>query len=232
MFIAWGGRAVEYLREKGVPSARIIVAPPAVPKTCISCSRYEKDALKRKWGVAGKKVVLFMGYFTKRKGVLDLVKAFTRLGRTDAVLIMAGDGPEMKRIKPLITGRSDVLLPGYVEGRVKAECYAIADLFVLPSYVDAWGLVVNEAMEAGLPVITTTGVGASELVKENGIVLPPGDHNALSFAIAHLLEDDGLRARMGEFSKALIANYTIENAARAITEGVKRAVEARRRNDE
>ena len=83
----------------------------------------------------------------------------------------------------------------------------------MPSFSDPWGLTINEAMVAGLPVITTTNVGAQELIRGNGFVIPPRDSHALEVALAKLLNDDQLRHKMGEQSLEIIKDYTIEHSA-------------------
>jgi glycosyltransferase involved in cell wall biosynthesis len=92
-----------------------------------------------------------------------------------------------------------------------ARYYAAADIFVLPSRSETWGLVINEAMEFGLPIVTTSAVGAAaDLVAPgtNGLVVPPDDSNALAGALEQLVCDPGLRRAMGERSRKCVAQHT------------------------
>jgi len=91
----------------------------------------------------------------------------------------------------------------------------MADMFVMPSFSDPWGLTINEAMAAGLPVITTTNVGAQELIQGNGFLIPPRNTEALKHALEHLLCNPELRQEMGWRSLEIIKDYTIEHSARA-----------------
>jgi glycosyltransferase involved in cell wall biosynthesis len=108
-------------------------------------------------------------------------------------------------------GLTDVRFAGFVPQQEKALYYLLCDLFILPSITlkvpEEWGLVVNEAMSVGKPVIVTDSVGcAYELVKNNvnGLIVPEKDIEALSSAAIRLLSDDEARARMGKESKRTI----------------------------
>ena len=142
------------------------------------------------------------------------------MNRDDSVLIMAGAGKEEGRIKELAAGDKNIFFPGYVDGQEKARYYTIADIFVLPTFVDPWGLVIMEAMMFGLPVITTTGAGASELILGNGIVIEPGDEEAINESLEYLLDNDEIREEMGRKSKEIIKEYTVECAAGTFTEAI------------
>jgi len=215
-FVAYGQKTVNFLVKNGVPKEKIHIGTQAVPQASQIQYQINKKELKGKLGFSGKKIILFVGYFTKRKGIFELIEAFKQLNRDDTILIMAGAGKEERRLKTLTAGRNDIYFPGYVTGKVKANYYGIADIFVLPTFVDPWGLVINEAMTFGLPIITTTGAGASELIKGNGIVIEPGDVEALRSAMEYLLDNDEVRSEMGAKSKEIIKNYTIQGAAENI----------------
>ena len=91
--------------------------------------------------------------------------------------------------------------------------YAVADVFVLPTHSDAWGLTVNEAMMFGVPVITTKQAGcSSELIDGNGFVVESGDRSAMKRSLERILVDDELRYKMGLRSREVIGKYSIENA--------------------
>lgn len=172
----------------------------------------DRAALKRQSGVTDKTIVLSVGYLQKRKGVQYLIDAFVRLAREDTVLLIVGEGeykPELLRRVP--EGCRNIRFVGHDEQ--PAKYYAIADVFVMPSFSDPWGLTVNEAMLAGLPVITTTNVGAQELIQGNGFLIPPRDSQALQQALEHLLDHPEIRAQMGQRSLQIINAYTIEHTA-------------------
>ena len=111
------------------------------------------------------------------------------------------------------------------------EYMRAADLFVLPTRYDIWGLVINEAMASGLPVITTTKcVAGLELVEngKNGYVIEAEDTEALSCAINTMAEmDSDMQYAMGYYSLSKIHEYTIENMAVQYAKGVNSYIENR-----
>ncbi len=132
---------------------------------------------------------LYLSRIISRKGLDILLKAFLllRKNKSDVFLLIGGDGPFLHYCKKLATALQipNVSFVGSVDPRSSTDIYDQADVFVLPSYsignqYEAWGLVINEAISMGLPVITTTGVGASYdlvidgyngfIVKENCVV--------------------------------------------------------------
>jgi len=221
-FLAYGPKTRDFLVKNGVPKEKIYIGINAIPETEIKGFMHmiNREKLKKQLGFSHKKVVLFVGYFTKRKGIVELIDAFKQINRNDTILIMVGAGPEEKRLKALAEGYSNIYFPGYLEKEEKAKYYAIADIFVLPTFIDPWGLVINEAMMFGLPIITTTGCGASELIKGNGIVIKPGDIDALRESMKYLIENDEVRTKMGAKSKEIIKEYTIDKAVERIVEVV------------
>jgi len=104
-----------------------------------------------------------------------------------------------------------------------AKFYAIADLFVLPSLEEVWGLVLNEAMAAGLPIITTERVGgARDLVKdeENGYLVKSGNIDELSERIGKIILDTSLLGKMGERSHSSIKNFSLDAAIKEILKAI------------
>jgi len=193
--------------KRQVDPERILMAPDVMPKELIAKQRIKKCDSRYK----RKKVVLFIGYLFKIKGVDYLIRAFNKIKSEDVVLIIAGTGPEETNLRYLSKGDPRIEFVGYVDGVDKSNLYAIADIFMLPSLIDPWGFVVNEAMEFGLPIIVSKAAGASEMIKGNGIVVNEGDEDGLTIAIEKLLENDNLRKAMGERSVEIIKDYDIEN---------------------
>ena len=174
----------------------------------------QKDVLvlKRSLGIEDKKIILSVSYLQKRKGIQYLIEAVLNMNRPDTVLFIVGDGEYRQALQALVPEqRTEIRFLGYDEET--AKYYAIADIFVMPSFSDPWGLTINEAMVAGLPVITTTNVGAQELIQGNGFVIPPRDSKALQEALECLLDNEQLRHEMGQRSLEVIKPYTIEHSA-------------------
>jgi glycosyltransferase involved in cell wall biosynthesis len=120
--------------------------------------------LRAALGITQRRVVLYVGRFVPQKGILDLLAAYQRILTEfgDVGLLLVGDGPLRGEIEARCAGiRSSVHLPGFLQPADVARVYGIADVFVLPSRHEPWGLVVNEALAAGLPVIASNRVGAA-----------------------------------------------------------------------
>jgi glycosyltransferase involved in cell wall biosynthesis len=122
---------------------------------------------------------------------------------------------------------SDVCFAGHVKLDELPGYYACADVFVLPSWGEPWGLVINEAMACGLPVIATDRVGASiDLIREgvNGHVVPARDVEALARALRRVLAGPERAAEMGRQSARLIAPVTFDAVAEGILSAIRCAV--------
>ena len=214
-------RYVERFRSRGNVFEAPQAADPAhfgrkLPEAEVSAARQRAGARP------DQALVLFVGRLVREKGVATLREAWTRaeLG-DDAVLAAAGEGP--------------LELPGRRLGTVpRAELpalYAAADLLVLPSirtrtFTEPWGLVTNEAMHQGTPVVATDAVGAvaGGLVRDgrNGLVVRAGDTDALGARIRLLARNSELRTQLGRAAREDVAAYTPE----AWSEGVSRGLAA------
>ncbi len=182
-------------------------------------SEQSPQTLKQQFGVGEKRVILSVAYLQKRKGIQYLIEAFLHLDCPNLCLMIVGDGEYQSELLKLIPeGRNDILWIGHDEDT--AKYYAMADIFVMPSFSDPWGLTVNEAMLAGLPVITTTNVGAQELIQGNGFLIPPRDASALMKALERLLHDESLRKEMGRRSREIMRHYTIEHSAETCRQAI------------
>lgn len=164
-----------------------------------------------------KKVVLAVGQFVPRKGYDVLLRAWKQCDQDNELWIIGGNAPDdyvnLKNELKL----SNVYFMGFKCKEELMECYKASDLFVHPTREDIWGLVINEALANGLPVVTTDRcVGGCELVQNgvNGYIVPAGDSEMLSNAIMKILEDDVLRQKMAENSIKRIENWTIEEMAK------------------
>ncbi|GAK58415.1 hypothetical protein U27_05389 [Candidatus Vecturithrix granuli] len=211
--IAAGKKTEEHLRRLGA------TGPIFRHGSTIDTERFQRQVqmqdvteLKNQFGIFNKTIILSVSYLQKRKGIQYLIEAFLQINRADAVLVIVGDGEYKQELQRLISEpRSDILFVGHDEET--ARYYAMADIFVMPSFSDPWGLTINEAMAAGLPVITTTNVGAQELIQGNGFLIPPRDSQVLKQALEQLLCNPDLRQEMGKRSLEIIKDYTIEHSA-------------------
>jgi glycosyltransferase involved in cell wall biosynthesis len=167
--------------------------------------------------------LLFAGRLEREKGFDVLLDAWRR-AESPGELLVAGAG----RLSPNGLG---VRALGFVPRERLPDVYASADALVLPSvrtatFLEPWGLVVNEAMQHGKPVIATDAVGAvaGGLVRDgqNGLVAPAGDPEALATRIRMLAMNPELRERLGAAAKADVSVYTDQ----AWVDGMRRALRA------
>lgn len=219
-FIAYGKKAREYLIRRGVPEQKIFLGRNVMPQELLQ----KVAVLKKDTEYKDKLVILTLSYLEKRKGIDYLIQAFKELNFDDAVLIIAGSGQEERNLRKVAGGADNIRFPGYVDGFEKFKWYSIADVFVLPTLHDPWGLVVNEAMYFGLPIITTEAAGASEMIDKNGFVIPPADKERLKIALKCLLENSYLRQKMGESSKRRIKTYNIDYAVKPFMEAINQTI--------
>jgi glycosyltransferase involved in cell wall biosynthesis len=193
-FVALSDAARAFLIGQGVPADRIDSGIQVQPAELLA----EPDTAKADGPYAGCRVILSVCYLNPTKGIDTLIAAFRELPDPDLRLVLAGSGPAERRLRALAAGDHRISFPGYVSGVAHANHFAWADVFVLPTLVDCWALVVNEALHHGVPVITTTAAGARELIADgrSGRLVPPGDRTALRTALAGLLADPAERDRM------------------------------------
>lgn len=229
-FIVPGTSAADYLRTFGVRDDLIFVAPNAVDVECFSrlAARARQDSQSRARLGLPPRFFLYSGRLVREKGVFDLLKAYASLPETirhEIGLVFAGDGRdrgELHRLSRLVRP-GNVAFTGFLQRDQLAEVYAHAEAFILPTYSDPWGLVVNEAIACGLPIIVTGVAGcAADLVNEgdNGFVVRPGDFGAIANSMERLSLDKRLRERMGARSLEIGINFTPQKWA----EGLMRAV--------
>ena len=178
------------------------------------------SAFRRSHGLPeGRPIVLYAGRLVAEKGVDVLFEAWRRAA-PEATLAVIGDGP----LAPLARGVPNVLALGTMQRASLPLAYAACAFMVLPSvptprFREPWGLVCNEAMHQSRPVLATSAVGAvaGGLVRDdvNGVVVAPGDPDALGRAIALLLGDAALRMRLGTAGRRAVAAYNYDAMAAA-----------------
>ena len=180
----------------------------------------EKQRLRRKLNIQEKKVILSVGRFSYLggygKGYDILLKTAKQLGDAYGWYIVGGvPTEEFKRLTDEM-GIKNFYYVDFLDKESLKDYYRAADIFVLMSIGEAWGLVVNEAMSCGLPVITTDKcVAGLELVENgvNGYIVPVGDDKELQNAIKKVFENN-TDGHMNEASIERIKPYTIENMAK------------------
>lgn len=164
---------------------------------------------------------LYVGRLWKPKGVQYLLDAFAEFqSMTDSPssLLLVGDGVDEAELREQCQARpiANVFFAGFVERSELRKYYFAADVFVFPTLGDPYGIVVDEAMACGLPVLSTSAAGEITARVEagvNGYIVPPADAAALADRMLKLARDPALLKAMGEESRKKVANHTPERWA-------------------
>lgn len=218
----------KFYAHYGVPDSKLFFAPYAVDNEFFfekNISLAKAEARRTTGLPEAKTIVLFLGKLIPKKHPQDVLRAFLSLDIQNATLVFAGDGPLRAAMEKEASGRS-VIFSGFVKQESVADYYAAADIFVLPSGAgETWGLVVNEAMCFGLPVIASDVVGCGpDLVRkgENGEIFVLGDIKDLAGKLKLLVEDQNIRERYGKKSIEIVRNYSYTKDAEALREALNR----------
>lgn len=186
--------------EHGVPKEKLLLMPHATEPTYESLARQRRpDGIFR---------ILFVGTITQRKGIKYLLDAVLQLGRTDVELVLVGD--KVGSQVPMQEYSKYVRWVPYVEHVHLRDYFDEADVFVLPTLYDAFGLSALEAMAAGLPVIVSENcVAGSDVVRDgiDGFVVPIRDPEAIAVRLAVLIDDAEKRERMGVRARERVAEF-------------------------
>jgi glycosyltransferase involved in cell wall biosynthesis len=214
-WIAYGTRSARDLAELGADPERVVIAPFAgAPR--------ERFAVEPEPVVdASRPCYLFVGQLIERKGILQLLQAFSRL--PDGQLWLAGDGPLREQVERAADADRRIRYFGHREPAEIDRLYAAADVLVVPSLYEVWGLVVNEGLEHCVPVIATDQTGAADDLIVPGVtgeIVAAGSEDQLRSAMvtvggwsperrarcaveaAHLLERWSTEAEIAGFLRA------------------------------
>lgn len=219
-WISSGRETTRYLVHYGAKEERTFHYPftslwakdilPRVP------SREEKQKLRESLGMTEAKILLYVGRYDPKKGMDDLLHGVPGLDKNVGVYFVGGQPREEHMAFCREKNMENVHFVGFRKKEELALYYQAADVLVLPTWSDVWGLVVNEAMACGLPVVTTDRcVAGMELVEPgvNGYIIPIRDVDALTQACNRILAED--YAAMGQASLEKIRHYTVENMVKA-----------------
>lgn len=237
-FLTQGTRNAEFYRSYGVPEEKLFLVPHAVDNDFFqqqrAALRPRRGELRRRLGAPDDAVLLlYAGRLAPEKRLGDLLEALRRLGDPRAWLALAGEGRERGRLeqRAAALGLKQVLFAGFQTQAQLAEYYAAADVFVLPSEREPWGLVLNEAMNFGLPAVVSERVGAAPdlVLPGTGRTFPPGDVEALAACLRPLVADAGLRARLGQGGLERIRQWSHAGSPETIVRALEFAAGGRGR---
>jgi len=251
--VTYGEHVRRYVARHRGHDDDIVIAPQSVEAELFGRPVADEEiaAWRAEAGLPDGPLVLYVGRLVPEKGIEELLRAWrlldagagapadapppTEPAPLDAprpgpppTLTVIGDGPLAANVRATPNAR---LLGPLPRARLPIA-YAAADALVLPSiatprFREPWGLVCNEALHQGTPVVATTAVGAAAggLVRdgETGLVVPPGDPPALAAAIRRLLADATLRRRLGGAGRVALAGHTYAAMADAFGVAFARA---------
>jgi glycosyltransferase involved in cell wall biosynthesis len=225
--VTYGPHVSEYVSERG--ARNVHVAPQSVDNEFWSAPAPAPVSLPR-WPAEAELRILFVGRPAREKGLEVLLRAWVEAALAPrAALLLVGVGEELPA-RGRVGEDGCVLATAPLDPVQLRSVYAASDALVLPSirtrtFREPWGLVVNEAMNRGLPVIASDAVGAAVggLVRdgENGLVVPAGDAAALARALRALAEDADLRARFGRAGAEDVRAYSHDAWAEGFSEALR-----------
>jgi glycosyltransferase involved in cell wall biosynthesis len=232
-FLAIGTANHAYYRSIGIREEKIFDAPYAVDNSRFTAgARLDDDfraKLRQKYHLPlDAVVVLYASRFVRRKHpetVIRAVDALQSAGQS-VTLFMVGSGEIEPELRRLASGcqAGTIVFGGFVNQTELPHIYGASDIFVLPAESEPWGLAVNEAMCAGLPIVVSGEVGcAADLVREgiNGYLVKAGNVSSLVKVLETLVANPSIRQGMGAASRALIDTWSYEECRRGFSEALR-----------
>ncbi len=238
--LTYGPHVSDYVRRESGRCDRVLVACQAVDndRFRVNVPVAERRAARARLGVGAEPGFIFVGRLTEEKGLTTLLEASARASEPHR-LVLVGRGPLDAELRSYaaslgLTGR--IRLVGSVDYDELPLLLQASDALVLPSrstrrVKETWGLVANEAMNCGLPVIATTAVGAAAgglvVDGETGLVVPERDPDALARAIDELASDEARRHQLGARAREHVLAWSYGAAADAFEAALDAAVVGR-----
>jgi glycosyltransferase involved in cell wall biosynthesis len=226
----------QFMLGMGIAEARVSLTPFVVDNAWWEqrASEVDRGAVRQKWDIPEEAVVaLFCAKLQPWKRPQDLLAAFAHVADRNVYLVLAGEGPlrpDLESEAHALGIAANVRFLGFVNQSGLPETYTGADILVLPSEYEPFGLVVNEAMLCRCPVIVSDRVGARfDLVKEGetGYVFPCGDIHSLASVLRLALNDRPRLRRMGEAARKRMASWSPADYVNALVESVSTAAGVR-----
>lgn len=237
LYLGYSSVAVDYFKRMGYAEDRQFRAVNCVDTDQvferIQRARAQVEPLRRRLGLDGRKVILYIGAIAPSKRLEDLIIAYARLRgkHTDARLLIVGEGAHRPVLERYAReqGAEDVIFTGEVIEGVSAY-FLLGDVFVLPGL---GGLAISEAMAHGLPMIVTQADGCEvDLIEDgaNGRILKSGDVSGLTSCLDAFLSDTARLRQMGAHSRWIIEHrYNIHTYMENVVAALRRACELRPR---
>ena len=231
-FFCYGSKSAEYIYKLGMKPKHILVANNAVDNQRVE-NVYKEAIFDRKSSKEAydlrKYNFIYVGRLISVKNLDNLLAAYKPLANTEWGLIILGDGSEEQKLKTYV---ADNQLVGvrFIVGQAwydVPKILALGDVFILPSYSEPWGLVVNEAMACGMPVIVSNKCGSAyDVVKEdqNGYTFDPYNVAELTNIFNKFVEEPEKISPLGKMSSKIIKRFSPEQVAQEMYDGFKKVV--------
>ena len=216
----------EYLIELGMTPKKILKKPNVTNSRVFNCAK----TLKKPDEFTYPYNILYVGRLSPEKNLLFTIESFGGACKTirsnNWGFIIIGNGPLEKTIEDFIKKRkiSNISLVKFKQREELVSYYCYSNIFILPSISEPWGIVINEAMAAGLPVIVSNRCGSAyEIVKhgENGFIIDPYNKKKLVGLLQDIICNKYNLKNMGEKSKEIIKDFTPEVAAAVIVKAME-----------
>lgn len=234
VFLPIGQHSLNHYINHGVPKEKLIFSPYSVDNNFFRSEGARwmpyRNETRAELGISKNDIVIvFSGKLSFVKDVFTLAQAIEKLDR-NITMLWIGDGPLRSELENYCSNQKKArhIFIGFQNQTQISKYYSASDILVLPSLGETWGLVVNEFMNFGKPVIVSDRVGcAPDLVipGETGFTFPVGDVHALAEAIDVFTLDAGLIEEMGCKAFQQVSKYSIENAALGIRDAFFRVAQ-------
>jgi glycosyltransferase involved in cell wall biosynthesis len=220
----------------GVPEQDVTLVPLAVDNGWweAQLGKVDRAASRATWGANSQtSVVLFCAKLQPWKRPMDILRAFAQADLLDAILVYAGEGAQRQELEREATALGvgkRVRFLGFVNQSQLPAVYAAADLMVLPSEYEPFGVVVNEASCCACPVVASDRVGAAiDLIApvDSGLIYPCGDLRALSTLLSELCRDHGRLRELGWAAKRRMGSWSPHDTVAGTVEAVGAALRRR-----
>ncbi|WP_428653555.1 glycosyltransferase family 4 protein [Runella sp.] len=228
-FFCFGQSSAAYLEKLGVNPSQILTRKAAVVDNDVILEHYQKAIPEREKRKQQKGWVtynfIFVGRLIPPKNLVMLLEAFAEISKEneDWGLVLLGEGEQKSKLQQLAQNIKNVRFEAGVPWYEVAEYLALANVLVLPSESEPWGLVVNEAMICGLPVLVSEPSGCVEdlvRVGQNGFTFDPRQKQDLVAKMHYFVENAASLSRMGEASRQIVASFAPEKVAHEMLRGM------------
>ena len=228
-----GTRQVQYFKYYGVSSEKLVIAQMTVDvqylqQRIAQITPREREEFRHDLGIDSNNVIfLYVGRFLEWKGIVNLITAFKTLDSFQAKLWLVGDGELQNYVQQTVNKSTNMHYFGRETSERLVNIYYAADVFVLPSTAEPWGLVVNEAMATENALIVSDNAGCVDdlvLHEKTGLLVPSKNVRELASAMQRLLDNPVERLEFARNGKEHIASWTLANEANNVIRAWQRII--------